>query len=110
MEESFTATTSSSANSFDDQSTNDDLCALTSTYTRNNVRQATAATYQGYRSELLALGMCLRKQSGCPFDHSAPALERCIRSFTPLSKRELHLHRQLPPWFKNTKDTGDQYI
>ena len=96
MDSSFNSTPNIPNNPFDDQSTNDDLCALTLTDTRNNVRQAIAATYQGYCSELFVLGVCPRKQSGCPFDHSAPALEKCIRSFTLLSKRELHLHGQLP--------------
>ena len=81
------------------------LRALTLTDTRNNVRQAIAATYQGYCSELFVLGLFPRKQIGCPFDHSAPALKRCIRSFTLLIKRELDLYGQLPPWSQNTKDT-----
>ena len=102
MDDFFKSTPNIPTNPFDDQSTNDDLCALTLT---DNVRQAIAATYQGYCSELFVLGMCPRKESGCPFDHCAPALERCIRSFTLLSKRELHLHGQLPPWSQNTKDT-----
>ena len=76
MDNSFNSTTNIP---FDDQSNNDDLGALTLTDTRNNVRQAIAATYQGYCSELFVLGVCPRKQSGCTFDHSAPALERCIR-------------------------------
>ena len=59
--------------------------------------------FQG-RTELFVLGTCPSKQSGCPFDHSAAALERCIRSFTLLSKRELHLHGQLPAWSQNIKD------
>ena len=68
---------------------------------RNNTRQAIASTYQGYCSELFVFGTCPRKQNGCPFDHSAPALERCIRSFTLLSKRELIQHGQLPSWSTN---------
>ena len=90
MDSSYNSTPNIPNNPFDDQSTNDDLQlgALTLTDTRNNVRQAIAATYQGYCSELFVLGVCPRKQSGCPFDHSAPALL--------LSKRELHLHGQLP--------------
>ena len=91
-------------NSSNDHSNDDNLCALASTDTRNHVRQAIASTYQGYCSELFVLGTCPRKQSGCPFDHSAAALERCIRSFTLLSKRELHLHGQLPAWSQNIKD------
>ena len=87
-----------------DHSNDGNLCALASTDTRNHVRQAIASTYQRYFSELFVLGTCPRKQSGCPFDHSAAALERCIRSFTLLSKRELHLHGQLPPWSQNIKD------
>ena len=75
---------------------NEDLFTLASTDNRNHVRQAIASTYyQGYCSELFVLGTCPRKLSGCPFDHSAPAIERCIRSFTLLSKRELHFHGQL---------------
>ena len=105
MNDSFNSTPYIPTNPFDDQSTNDDLCALTLTDTRNNVRQAIAATYQGYCSELFILGLFPRKQIGCPFDHSAPALKRCIRSFTLLIKRELHLYGQLPPWSQNTKDT-----
>ena len=91
-------------NSSNDHSNDDNLCALASTDTRNHVRQAIASTYQGYCSKVFVLGTCPRKQSGCPFDHSASALERCIRSFTLLSKRELHFYGQLPPWPQNIKD------
>ena len=90
-------------NSSNDHSNDDNLCALASTDTRNHVRQAIASTYQGYCSKVFVLGTCPRKQSGCPFDHSASALERCIRSFTLLSKRELHFYGQLPPWPKTSK-------
>ena len=83
-----------------------DLSAIATPDTRNNVRQAIAATYQGYCSELFVLGTCPRQNNNCPFDHSAPALERCIRSFTLLSKRELQLHGQLPPWSTTNKDTS----
>lgn len=86
-----------------DQPVRHDFSALVTPDTRNNVRQAIAATYQGYCSELFVLGTCPRRQTGCPFDHSAPALERCIRSFTLLSKRELQLHGQLPPWSTNNR-------
>ena len=84
-------------NFYNNYAVNEDLCTLASTDNRNHVRQAIASTYQGYCSKLFVLGTCPRNQSGCPFDHSAPALERCLRSFTSLSKRELHLHGQLPP-------------
>ena len=67
MDDSFNATTSISANYFDDQFKNDDPCSLTSTDIRNNIRQAIAAIYQGYCSKLFVLCMRPRKQISCPY-------------------------------------------
>jgi hypothetical protein len=40
--------------------------------------------------------------SGCAFDHSAAGQERCIQSFSLLTKRELQQHAQLEPWSRPT--------
>jgi hypothetical protein len=63
-----------------------------------SARNAIAATYRGYCSELFVFGTCHRRDSGCPLDHSAAGQERCIQSFTLLAKRELTSHSKLPPW------------
>jgi hypothetical protein len=63
-----------------------------------SARNAIAATYRGYCSELFVFGACHRRDSGCPLDHSAAGQERCIQSFTLLAKRELTSHSKLPPW------------
>ena len=62
----------------------------------SDVRSAIFSTYRGYCSELFVFGSCSKLQSGCKFDHSAATLELCIKSFTLLSKRDLHQHGSLP--------------
>jgi hypothetical protein len=61
-------------------------------------RSAVSATFRGYCSEAFVYGKCARQHSGCTFDHSAAGQERCIQSFSLLTKRELQLHGQLEPW------------
>lgn len=61
-------------------------------------RSSVAATFRGFCSELFVFGKCSKRDSGCSFDHSSAGQEKCIKSFTLLSKRELLLHGQLPPW------------
>ena len=63
-----------------------------------SARNAIAATYRGYCSELFVFGTCHRRDSGCPLDHSSAGQERCIQSFNLLAKRELTSHSKLPPW------------
>ena len=80
-----------------------DLSAISVAH-KDSVRQAISVTYQGYCADLFVNGTCPRLHSGCPFDHTAAALERCIKSFTLLGKRELIQHRQLPSWSPHEKD------
>jgi hypothetical protein len=61
-------------------------------------RSAVSATFRGYCSEAFVYGKCARQHSGCTFDHSTAGQERCIQSFSLLTKRELQLHGQLEPW------------
>lgn len=61
-------------------------------------RSAVSATFRGYCSEAFVYGKCARQHSGCTFDHSTAGQERCIQSFSLLTKRELLLHGQLEPW------------
>ena len=61
-------------------------------------RSAVSATFRGYCSEAFVDGKCARQHSGCTFDHSTAGQERCIQSFSLLTKRELLLHGQLEPW------------
>ena len=74
---------------------NDTYAAMTDA---PNARNAIAATYRGYCSELFVFGACHRRNSGCPLDHSSAGQERCIQSFALLTKRELTSHSKLPPW------------
>ena len=74
----------------------DSLLALSADLHRS--RSAVSATFRGYCSELFVYGKCGRQQSGCTFDHSAAGQERCIQSFSLLTKRELQQHGQLEPW------------
>ena len=61
-------------------------------------RSAISATFRGYSSEAFVYGKCARQHSGCTLDHSTAGQERCIQSFSLLTKRELRLHGQLEPW------------
>jgi hypothetical protein len=63
-----------------------------------SARNAIAATFRGYCSEIFVYGKCNRRDHGCSLDHSAAGQERCIQSFNLLMKRELVAHSQLPPW------------
>ena len=74
-----------------------------------SARNAIAATYRGYCSELFVFGTCHRRDSGCPLDHSAAGQERCIQSFTLLTKRELTSHSKLPPWVP-TKPVQSSFV
>ena len=62
-----------------------------------SARNAIAATFRGYCSELFVYGKCNRRDHGCTLDHSSAGQERCIQSFNLLLKRELVAHSQLPP-------------
>ena len=63
-----------------------------------------SAVLRGYCSSHFVFGECSKRLTGCSFDHSASGLERCIQSFTLLSKRELDRHARLPPWTTPTLD------
>lgn len=75
---------------------NDTLLAITTDIHRS--RSAVSATFRGYCSELFVYGKCARQHSGCTFDHTSSGQERCIQSFSLLTKRELQQHGQLDPW------------
>lgn len=70
-------------------------CALSAS---QSYRTAISATFRGYCSELFVYGKCTKRDTGCLMDHSSAAQERCIHSFVLLSKRELGMHADLPPW------------
>jgi hypothetical protein len=70
-------------------------CALSAS---QSYRTAISATFRGYCSELFVYGKCSKRDTGCAMDHSSAAQERCINSFVLLSKRELGMHADLPPW------------
>ena len=70
-------------------------CALS---TSQSYRTAISSTFRGYCSELFVYGKCSKQYTGCAMDHSSAAQERCINSFVLLSKRELGMHADLPPW------------
>ena len=70
-------------------------CALSAS---QSYRTAISATFRGYCSELFVYGKCSKQNTGCAMDHSSAAQERCINSFVLLSKRELGMHADLPPW------------
>lgn len=70
-------------------------CALSAS---QSYRTAISATFRGYCSELFVYGKCSKRDTGCVMDHSSAAQERCINSFVLLSKRELGMHADLPPW------------
>jgi hypothetical protein len=53
------------------------------------IKSAVSDTYRGYCGELFVYVKCARQNSGCTFDHSAAGQERCIQSFTLLTKCEL---------------------
>lgn len=87
----------------DDSNTHDTICHEEDTLLAinsdlNRSRSAVSDTYRGYCSELFVYGKCSRQHSGCTFDHSAASQERCIQSFSLLTKRELQQHAQLEPW------------
>ena len=67
----------------------------------NSFRSAIASTFRGYCCEYFVFGTCPKRYSGCSYDHSAAGQEMCIQSFVLLSKRELSLHSQLPPYATN---------
>ena len=81
----------------------DTLLAINSDLNRS--RSAVSDTYRGYCSELFVYGKCPRQHSGCTFDHSAAGQERCIQSFSLLTKRELQQHAQMEPWARPTQST-----
>lgn len=60
--------------------------------------KAVALAFRGYCSELFVTGKCPRRDTNCPYDHSAAGQERCIQSFSCLAKRELDVHQKLPPY------------
>ena len=62
----------------------------------NTFRSAILFTFRGYCSELFVFGKCSKSDSSCTFDHSTAGQEKCIQSFSLLSKRELLAHGQLP--------------
>lgn len=61
-------------------------------------RVAVALAFRGYCSELFVTGKCPRRDTTCTYDHSAAGQERCIQSFSCLSKRDLNAHQKLPPY------------
>jgi hypothetical protein len=70
--------------------------------TDSTFRSALGSTSRGYCSELFVFGKCPRRDAGCIFDHSAAGHEKCLQSFSLLTKRELLTHSQLPPWQTDT--------
>ena len=64
--------------------------------TNTSSQAAIAATFRGYCCELFVLGKCSKQN--CTNDHSAAAQERCIMSFSHLTKRYLGAHAKLPDW------------
>ena len=72
----------------------------------NTFRSAIAATFRGFCMEKFVFGKCSKQDSACSFDHSSAGQEKCIQSFNLLSKRELLLHGQLPPWTTTQNDTN----
>ena len=70
----------------------------------NTFRSAIAATFRGFCMEKFVFGKCSKQDSDCSFDHSSAGQEKCIQSFNLLSKRELLLHGQLPPWTTTQND------
>lgn len=79
----------------DNSNTAASYCALSAS---QSYRTAISATFRGYCSELFVYGKCSKRDTGCAMDHSSAAQERCINSFVLLSKRELGMHADLPPW------------
>jgi hypothetical protein len=72
----------------------------------NTFRSAIAATFRGFCMEKFVFGKCSKQDLGCSFDHSSAGQEKCIQSFNLLSKRELLLHGQLPPWTTTQNDAN----
>lgn len=88
-------TPSARENYSEDSNTAASYCALSAS---QSYRTAISATFRGYCSELFVYGKCSKRDTGCAMDHSSAAQERCINSFVLLSKRELGMHADLPPW------------
>ena len=93
------------ASSIHDDIHHDDDTLLAINSDINRSRSAVSDTYRGYCSELFVYGKCSRQHSGCTFDHSAAGQERCIQSFSLLTKRELQQHAQLEPWSKQKQES-----
>ena len=72
------------------------LPSFAAVYDANTFRSAILFTFRGYSSELFVVGKCSKSNSTCTFDHSAAGQEKCVQSFSLLSKRELLAHGQLP--------------
>jgi RNase H-like domain found in reverse transcriptase len=72
----------------------------------NTFRSAIAATFRGFCMEKFVFGKCSKQDSACSFDHSSAGQEKCIQSFNLLSKRDLLLHGQLPPWTTTQNETN----
>jgi hypothetical protein len=85
-------TTLTSDDNIDDEA----LFATVEDYTGQ--KTAVALAFRGYCSELFVTGKCPRRDTNCPYDHSAAGQERCIQSFSCLAKRELNVHQNLPPY------------
>ena len=51
-----------------------------------------SAVFRRYCSNYFVIGECSKRLTKCSFNHSASGVERCIQSFTLLSKRELDRH------------------
>lgn len=78
----------------DDNLDEEALCATVEDYPKT----AVALAFRGYCSELFVTGKCPRRETNCPYDHSAAGQERCIQSFSCLAKRELNVHQNLPSY------------
>ena len=98
------------ADDYNPPETNDqDEDTLNAILTDLNLSRASVRdTFRGYCSELFIYGKCSRQHSGCTFDHSAAGQERCIQSFSLLSKRELQQHGLLEPWSAPRDSTNVQ--
>jgi hypothetical protein len=81
---------------YDFDHTEQDAYSLAALNDKQGARSAISMTFRGFCSELFVFGKCSRRDSGCSFDHSPAGQERCIQSFSLLSKRDLALHGQLP--------------
>ena len=82
--------------STDDTVPTHNMPSFAAVHDTNTFRSAILFTFRGYCSELFVFGKCSKNNSTCTFDHSAAGQEKCIQSFSLLSKRELLAHGQLP--------------